>query len=303
MTMKVLGVSSLVAMTLLAAAIVSGQVPETNRETAFTRTAAAGRKEMEALERHLERAVAEVSVSHAGILLGRADSSRGYRLPGYGIIFVLTPRALPGNEKAYVLRAHPREGREHPGPRREVEVVTTTEVEEIEALERQVLILQHAAEAHRRAAEEDHARIARRVRIHLGPASEKEENDDEEPGLVDETAPLPPDLPTVLPAPPPWRFWFETGSPGEERTPERVVEDVREAVIGVLETRGPGVVGLEADEFVTVAVDFVPGDFFSARPRPSRTLIVRARHKDLAARGRGALAREDLRARVEVIEY
>jgi hypothetical protein len=119
---------------------------------------------------------------------------------------------------------------------------------------------------------------------------------------VDETAPLPAGGPTA-PPPPPWRFWFETERPKEERTPERVVEDVREAVIEVLESRGAGVVGLEADEFVTVAVDFVPGDFFAAHPRPTRTLIVRARQKDLAARGRGAMAPEELRAKVEVIEY
>ena len=41
---------------------------------------------------------------HAGILLGRSRSSRGYRLPGYGIVFVLTPRALPGDENVFVVR-------------------------------------------------------------------------------------------------------------------------------------------------------------------------------------------------------
>jgi hypothetical protein len=300
MSMRMSGVSSMLAAVLLTAGVVAGQDVETHRDTAFTRAAAFDREEMESLERHLERAVAEVSVSHAGILLGRTNSSRGYRLPGYGIVFVLTPRALPGREAVYVLRGPPREEREHPGPRHEVELVTTTGEEEIEALERQVLILQHAAEAHRRAAEEDHERIARRIRIRLGPASEEDPEGEEQ---VDETTPLPPDLPTTLPAPPPWRFWFETNSPREKRDPERVVEDVREAVIGVLESRGAGVTGLEADEFVTVAVDFVPGNFFAAHPRPTRTLVVRARHQDLAARSRGALAPEELRARVEVIEY
>jgi hypothetical protein len=301
MSMKKSPVSFLGTIVLLAAGIVAGQDVETHRDTAFTRAAAFDREEMESLERHLDRAVAEVSVSHAGMLLGRTNFSRGYRLPGYGIVFVLTPRALPGKETAYVLRGHMQE--KHPGPHRDVELLTTNEEEEIEALERQVLILQHAAEAHRRAAEEDHERIVRRIRIHLGPVSEEEGDREGDPEPLDEPAPLPPVGPTALPPPPPWRFWFETDQPREDRNPERVVEDVRAAVIGVLETRGPGVVGLEPDEFVTVAVDFVPGDFFAAHPRPTRTLIVRARQKDLAARARGTLAQEDLRARVEVVEY
>ncbi len=293
--MRIPGLSSLLAAAFLVPPLVAGQDAESDREGFFAWTAAASRDEMQSLELHLEHAVAEVSVSHAGILLGRANTSRGYRLPGYGIVFVLTPRSLPGHETTYVVRGHP-------GPLREVEVGSTTEVEEIEALERQVLILQHAAEARRRAAEEDHDRIVRRVRTHLAPVSEAEAPE-REPESVDETAPLPAGGPPAPPPPPPWRFWFETERPTEERTPERVVEDVREAVIEVLDSRGAGVVGLEADEFVTVAVDFVPGDFFAAHARPTRTLIVRARQKDLAARARGAMAPRDLRARVEVIEY
>jgi hypothetical protein len=82
-----------------------------------------------------------------------------------------------------------------------------------------------------------------------------------------------------------------------------VVEDVRGAVITVLESRAPGVVGLGADEFVTVAVDFVPGGFFASHRRATRTLIVRARQKDLAAHARGKIASKELRARVEVFEY
>jgi hypothetical protein len=82
-----------------------------------------------------------------------------------------------------------------------------------------------------------------------------------------------------------------------------VVEDVRGAVITVLESRGSGIVGLEADEFVTVAVDFVPGGFFASHRRATRTLIVRARQKDLSDHARGRIDSNELRARVEVFEY
>ena len=292
---------SLLAVVLLAPPLVVGQDAEGGGEAASAGTVNASREEMQSLERHLDRAVAEVSVSHAGILLGRTDSSRGYRLPGYGIVFVLAPRALPGEETVHVWPGHPRKERA-PGPDRGVGVVTTTEEEELEALERQVLILQHAAEAHRRAAEEDHERIVRDIRIRLAPLTE-EEDAEEEAGLVDEAAPFPAGGPTALPPPAPWSFWFGTPRPEDERTPDRVVADVREAVIEALESRGAAVPGLEGDEFVTVAVDFVPGDLFAAHRRPTRTLIVRARQGDLAARGRGVMAPKELRAKVEVIEY
>ena len=81
------------------------------------------------------------------------------------------------------------------------------------------------------------------------------------------------------------------------------MEDVRTAVIEALDARAGAAVGLGDDEFVTVAVDFVPGDFFASHRRPARTLIVRVRQGDLEARAAGALAPEELRERVEVIEY
>jgi hypothetical protein len=278
---------------------------------------AANRQAIASLEGRLERAVAEVSPPHAGILLGRASGSRGYRLPGYGIVFVLTPRALPGRAGAvYVVRRGlPKgghgHGEERAAERRDLESVPATEIGEIEALERQALILQHAAEAQRRAAEEDHARIVRSIRIRLDPdpTAETEVSEEERRTiLVDETAPRP-EAPEVAvpspgaPIPPPWRFWFPEQVSEEGRTPDRVVEDVRGAVIGVLEARAPGVTGLGADEFVTVAVDFVPGGFFASHRPPTRTLVIRARQKDLDAHARGKIASKELRARVEVFEY
>jgi hypothetical protein len=148
-----------------------------------------------------------------------------------------------------------------------------------------------------------------RVRLSPAPDSETEVSEGERRTiLVDKTAPLPeaPDvaaLPVGGPGPPPWRFWFGEEVSEEGRTPQRVVEDVRGAVIGVLEARVPGVAGLGDDEFVTVAVDFVPGGFFTSHRRPTRTLIVRARQKDLDAHARGKIASKELRARVEVFEY
>jgi hypothetical protein len=279
---------------LLIPAVVWGQEPASAGKalSAWTSAPPWGEEER-SLEAILDRAVSRVSMPHAGVVLGHVSGARGYRLPGYGIVFVLTPRALPGERSVFIAR------REHSHPARDVVIerhVSPGEepppgLEDVEALERQVLILQHTAEAHRRAAEADTDRLVRDFRIRL---------EEEEP------AP-PPDAVFVRKEPggsgtPPWRFWFESEAAAEERTPDRIVGDVKGAVLEVLETRGE-MAGLSPDEFVTVAIDFVPGGFLASHQRPTRTLIVRARQRDLAARARGALGSEELRSRVEVIEY
>ena len=295
--------AGLLMAALLAASHVAAQPAGETSVTPGFRLATPGREELASLELHLEHAVAEVSVPHAGSLLGRTNASRGYRLPGYGIVFVLTPRALPGGERAvFVFRGRGADTPSHVDVHSHGEAmvdVTGIEVEEIEAFEHQVLILQHAAEAQRRAAEEDHERIVRDVRIRLsGPTAERAgdiSGEESRPVLVDETAPGP--------TSPPWSFWFGSDTPREERSADRVVQDVRGALIEALESRGAGVAGLGAEEFVTVAVDFVPGGLFASHRRPTRTLIVRARQGDLSARAEGRITAEELRAPVEVIEY
>jgi hypothetical protein len=257
----------------------------------------AGREELEAVEAVVARAVDRVSLPHAARLLGRVESARGYRLPGYGVVLVLTPRTLPGDEgHVYVLRGD--------GPRhRRLRVVTprpTTgeatpaeaDAEDVETLERQVLVLQHETEAARRAAEEEMERIVEDVRVRVASPSE----------VHVEMAPAPAAAP-LPPAPPPWKFWFETGTPEEKRSPETVIADVRGAVVDALAAGGMRLAGLAGDERVTVTVDFVPGGIFAAQVRPERTLVVSVRAKDVEARSRGALTPDELRKRVEVTEY
>jgi len=264
------------------------------------------RPAIESLEAQLEHAVARVSVPHAAVLLGRAEATRGYRLPGYGVVFVLTARALPGEGAVFALRGghrlRPRIGIRPPPPPR-----APAEDSEVEAVERQVLVLQREAERMRREAEEDMERIVADVRILLVPDSPSAESPSPAPGVPPPApapgAEVPPVFDVPVAPPPPWMYWFETGSREDERTAERIVADVRAAVLDSLEREGAHVAGLGADEFVTVAVDFIPGGILAPRTRPSRTLVVRARQRDLAARTRGALAPEEFRRRVEVVEY
>jgi len=272
------------------------------------------RQQIESLEAHLDIAVARVSVPHAGMLIGRSDTTRGYRLPGYGVLFVLAPRALPGEHAVYVLRRGPG----HPGaapPRVPPDHRPSAEAwespsddlawqpERVEEIERQVVVLQHVAEAERRAAEEDMERIMSKVRIRLaGPSSPPPGPGAQAAVAAADPPPAPPDE-LQLPATPPWRFWFESGPAADERSPDQVVADVKAAVIGTLESQAGPVASLRGDEFVTVAVDFVAGGLFVSHPRPQRTLVVRVRKRDLDARARGAIGPGDLEKKVEAFEY
>ncbi len=276
------------------------------------------REGLEALEVLLDHAVDRVSLPHAARLLGRGESARAYRLPGYGIVLVLTPRALPGESgRVYFLqrssRPKTRKYRvETAPPSAPATVVVDVEDDEgVETFERQVLVLQHETEATRRAAEEEMERIVHDVRVRVAPPAP--------PAAVPPAppeAPVPPGVPEAPaapgepgpvawapPAPPPWKFWFEPGTPSETRAPEAVIADVRASLVEALTVPADVATGLAGDERVTVAVDFVPGGMFAANARPGRTLVVSVRARDVAARARGSITVEELRRRVEVNEY
>ena len=258
---------------------------------------AASREELEAVEATVARAVDRVSLPHAAPLLGRPESARAYRLPGYGVVLVLTPRTLPGGEgQIYVFH-----GPKHRRARAVIAPPSTgapapADEEAIETFERQVLVLQHETEEARRAAEEQSERILEDMRVRV--ASEPEVH-------VEVAAPPPPPEPPApegVAAPPPWKFWFQTDAAPEKRTPEAVIADVRGALVDALAS-GVRVSGLPGDERVAVTVDFVPGGIFAAPARPEKTLVVTARARDIEARARGAIPPDELKKRIEVTEY
>jgi len=281
------------------------------------------REGLEALEARLDRAVDRVSLPHAARLLGRGESARAYRLPGYGIVLVLTPRALPGESgRVYFLQRSSRpKARKYrvqtPPPGAPATLVVDVEDDEgVETFERQVLVLQHETEATRRAAEEDLERIVHDVRIRVAPPAPPAQAPATPPAPHAPAPPAAPEAPQPgepgpvawttappLPAPPPWKFWFDAGTPSETRAPEAVIADVRASLIETLTAPTVALAGLPGDERVSVAVDFVPGGLFAANARPGRTLVVSVRARDVAARARGSITAEELRRRVEVSEY
>jgi len=295
----------LVPMAVLAAFAGPAAAQEPGKGRAIT-----PREGIEVLEAHLARAVDRVSLASAARLLGRVDSARGYRLPGYGVVFVLAPRMLPGGEgqvhrlRGGVPKARPARGdtgREEP-----------EWSDDVETLERQVLLLQQETEATRRAAEEDMEHLVEDVRVRVASPSDVHVEVHEAPeASMPPPAPAPPEPAApkaapeapLPPVPPPWKFWFSTRTPAETRTPEAVVADVRAALVDALGTQGSRLAGLAGDERVTVTVDFVPGGFFAAQARPQKTLVVSARVRDVEARGRSVITADELRKRVEVTEY
>jgi hypothetical protein len=283
------------------------------------RTAPA-RDGIEALETRLDAAADRVSAPQLLPMLGRPTGARGYRLPGYGVVVVLAPRALGGADVLKVVR-----------PRHRVRVETRTPgpewVEapaELEAIEHQVILLQHESERARRAAEETQERIVETVRwrlsspdgspgqmtVEVSPAEPPEVPRPAEAPAAPEApagvpeAPAPAEAPAPPPPPPPpWKYWFSAEGPRDTRSPDAVVADVRAALVDALASHPGRVVGLGPDEFVTVAVDFEDASRLARRPRPERTLVVRARVRDIEARAAGAIAPEELRRRLEVLEY
>jgi len=175
-------------------------------------------------------------------------------------------------------------------------------------MEAQVRELQARMETVRR--EVEHARVEaeRQVEMRLGvpPAPP------EPPALAE--APVPPAAP-VAPEPPnpdvfvppmlapaPWQMWFSIEEPADGRTGEMVIRDVQAAVTALLEKQGPSLHQLRADEYVAVAVDFVPRITVAGR-RAQKTMVIKARKRDLDDHRAGRLGADELHQRIEYAEY
>jgi hypothetical protein len=294
--------------------------PRVPRAAPIARTAgraASPRDGLAALEERLNEAADRVSVPQLLPVLGRASSARGYRLPGYGVVIVLAPRVLPGSGDVFKVLRAPRH-RVRAEVHRPGGVYVFDDEGELDAIERQVILLQHESEQARRAAEETQQKIVETVRVRLSNTGEPsgEMTVEVAPVRPPESPPAPP-APLAAPAapaavapeapppppPPPWKYWFNVEGPRDTRAPDVLVADVRGAIQDALASHPGPLTGLAPEEFVAVAVDFEDATRLAARPRPARTLVVRARVRDLAARAAGSIPPEELRRRLEVVEY
>jgi hypothetical protein len=179
-------------------------------------------------------------------------------------------------------------------------------------MEAQVLELQARMEAVRREVEEARMEAERQVEMRLAfpPApADLPEAPEAAAAPVASAAPATPatrpDVATPpVPAPPPapWQYWFYADEPADGRTAEALVRDVKAAVTALVEMRGATLRQLAPEEYVAVAVDFVPRISILGS-RVQRTLVVKVKKQDLDERRAGRLGADELRRRIEYAEY
>jgi len=109
--------------------------------------------------------------------------------------------------------------------------------------------------------------------------------------------------PIPFPAPAPWQFWFRTEDPGDNRSGEAVVRDVKAAVTAIIEQQGASLHLLRPEEYVAVAVDFIPRGPLVPGDRVQKTLVIKVRKRDLDEHRAGRLAADALRQRFDYTEY
>lgn len=274
----------------------------------------------------LEVAVGQVSRPSPFQVLGPAAAGNGYLLPGYGAIFVLPARMLPGDGGVIVLQdgqpgSQPvisvwrRDGRRlqrsKDGARARPDVPGVPELKDldrdIQQIEGLVEAYSREAELASREAEKALERVTQEIRSRF-PETETPPLSVSAP-----RPPTPPAAPVAAPAAPralaptaapPWRFWFQAEDVDDPRPAARVVSDVRGALIYALETRGAALTVVRPEDFVVVAVDFTARGFpLWAERRAERTLVVKARKQDLDERRAGRIAAEELRKRIVTLEY
>ena len=175
-------------------------------------------------------------------------------------------------------------------------------------MEAQVRELQARMESVRREVERARMEAERQVEMRLGapPAPPEAPAVPEAPVVpAVPVAPEPDPISGLFPptlAPAPWQLWFSIEEPADGRTGETVIRDVRAAVTALLERQGPSLHQLRADEYVAVAVDFVPGISGAGR-RAQKTMVIKARKRDLDDHRAGRLGGDELHQRIEYAEY
>jgi hypothetical protein len=270
----------------------------------------------------LDLAVGQVSRPSPLQLMGPTTGASSYLIPGHGAIFVLPARALP-DDTVIVMQQGPdgrppvvgvlrRDGRRLKTPSRR------DRDRDIQQIESVVEAYAQEAELAHREAEQAMERLAQEFRDRFPQPPQPRQAAPTPPVVGAPVAPPPapaqapasaappsaPTTPAVAPPPPPWRYWFQAELDSDLRPPAQVVTEVKTVLIQVLEARGGFLTSVRPEEFLVVAVDFMARGFpFRPERNAERTLVVKARKRDLDERRSGKLATDELRKRIEVHEY
>lgn len=169
-------------------------------------------------------------------------------------------------------------------------------------MERQAREMQEQMEAMRREVERERARAEHQLEMFLA-APPAPPSPGPPPAAAAASVPEEPPAPEAPMGPAPWQYWFSIDEPGDGRTGEAVVRDVKAAVTALLERQGGHLRDLGPEEYVAVAVDFVARPLVVGSSRAQKTLVVKVRKRDLDERRAGRLGAEALRQRIEYAEY
>jgi hypothetical protein len=202
------------------------------------------------LARALDQAVRSVSRPSATSVFGPAQATRGYRVPGVGVLFVVPPRRLPREVPQQPGRLTSRPGPHSAGtPDPEMERA-------LRAYEEQALAMHEAAAQSQREAEQV---LTQMVRVMEGDAAGR----------------------AVMPAfpPPPWLEWVSQDYGRDSRPPEDVIADVRRGIIEVLGSRVPE--ALDEEEGIITVVEFHSDEIVHPEAPAAHTLTIQVSGKDL----------------------
>jgi hypothetical protein len=271
------------------------------------------RRELAPFEQALADAVGRVSSPAS------TETCRGYRLPGFGALFVVSTRIVPQRIAMKTLNALESNtqridrdlGRSIANLEDSLKTAATDKEKQdlsanVARLKEQQRMLRQRAAAERQLEQQITAFEAEVERMHQEAVRNQREAEEAMRQMMDRVSPGHPggrelaSRSVSAHALPPWVNWIRAPA-DESRTPEQVMADVREALFIVLEQHGSLIESLEPDEVVAVAVDFVAVG--SASPAPSRTLVVRAPKSTLDALRAGRLASEDARKQFQIAEY
>lgn len=274
------------------------------------------RRELAPLEQALAEAVSRVSHPAAVPMLGVVDTCRGYRLPGFGAFFVIAPRFVPTRialrrasesdlSKAARDVTHAIAGME------EKQRAATTDAEKqalgegIANMKERLQNLHQREQAQQALEREIQAYEAQVQSMHNEAIRAQEEAEHAMRQMMQRLggpAAAPADATAPPRAAPPWLSWAE--SPADEsRSPEKILSDVRQAIVEVLQRQGGAIETLGPDEVVAVAVDFVRNPAIDGPQPPGHTLVVRAPKRVLDALREGRLSLEEGRKQFQVAEY
>jgi hypothetical protein len=284
------------------------------------------RRELAPLERALAAAVSEVSRPAAVPVLGSAEVCRGYRLPGFGALFVVSPRSLPErvamrnapesevtraarqidesiagmqeslktaetDEEKQKLAAGIAQARRHKRQMEERFLAQQQAERELQAFELQVQAMHMQAQRERQQAERLMMDLARRLGAPVADVRAPSGETVVSVGSTSHQAP-------------PWMYWLQESSAREDsRSPEQVMDDVRQTLMTVICEHGTGLDSLEPGEVVSVAVDFYRGPTVGAPGAPSRTLVLRVPKSVLDELRGGKLTPDAARKQFQIAEY